>query len=461
MAKRTRVLLTLEERVKVIKRSKSGDSSRKLAADFKVGKTQILAILKGGNDIIRRWEDGENGDRKVSKVRKSTYEEVNSIVWDWFCNTRARNIPVTGKMIQEQAVLVATERGFDDFSGSNGWLDRWRTRHNVRFGSLCGESGDVSADVVADWTKRLPDLCAGYELKDIFNADETGLFFRAFPNKSMLSKGDVGHGIKINKNRVTALVAVSATGEKLKPLIIGRSARPHSFRGCTVGELGIDYFHNKKAWMTRDIFTVWANKLNNKMRLQGRKILLLLDNCTAHPPLQLSNIKLLMLPPNSTSKLQPCDAGIIQTVKLNYRKRLLQHVLFKLSQDSTATGPQLANSVTLMDAVLWWKSSWDLLHADTIVKCFSMCGVTNPTSDCVTPCVNEVEGDSQFVDILPSGLTLNDFVYFDNDIQTCAEPNSENDEKEDADESSLQEEEIHVEEPDIDHKTAAVYCRSC
>ncbi|BFZ03218.1 hypothetical protein BsWGS_06257 [Bradybaena similaris] len=38
MAKRTRVLLTLEERVKVIKRSKSGDSSRKLAADFKVGK---------------------------------------------------------------------------------------------------------------------------------------------------------------------------------------------------------------------------------------------------------------------------------------------------------------------------------------------------------------------------------------------------------------------------------------
>ncbi|BFZ14341.1 hypothetical protein BsWGS_17380 [Bradybaena similaris] len=137
MAKRTRVLLTLEERVKVIKRSKSGDSSRKLAADFKVGKTQILAILKGENDIIRRWEDGENGDRKVSKVRKSTYEEVNSIVWDWFCNTRARNIPVTGKMIQEQAVLVATERGFDDFSGSNGWLDRWRTRHNVRFGSLC------------------------------------------------------------------------------------------------------------------------------------------------------------------------------------------------------------------------------------------------------------------------------------------------------------------------------------
>ena len=49
-------------------------------------------------------------------------------------------------------------------------------------------------------------------------------------------------------------------------------------------------------------------------------ILLYIDNCTAHPKVHLSNIKLIFLPPNTTSQLQPLDAGIIQAVKMIYRK---------------------------------------------------------------------------------------------------------------------------------------------
>ena len=72
--------------------------------------------------------------------------------------------------------------------------------------------------------------------------------------------------------------------------------------------------------MTALLFTEWANQLNNKFRLTGRKVLLLMDNCSAHPhDLQLSNIKFLLLPPNTTSRSQPMDAGVIANFKQLYR----------------------------------------------------------------------------------------------------------------------------------------------
>ena len=47
-----------------------------------------------------------------------------------------------------------------------------------------------------------------------------------------------------------------------------------------------------------------------------------IDNCPAHPHVSYSNVKLVFRPPNTTSKLQPCDAGIIKAAKANYRKKL-------------------------------------------------------------------------------------------------------------------------------------------
>lgn len=56
---------------------------------------------------------------------------------------------------------------------------------------------------------------------------------------------------------------------------------------------------------------------------ENRKIIMFLDNAASHPNDEYSNIKLAFLPPNTTSVLQPLDAGIIQAFKLSYRKLLL------------------------------------------------------------------------------------------------------------------------------------------
>ena len=125
------------------------------------------------------------------------------------------------------------------------------------------------------------------------------------------------------------------------------------------------------------VFQQWLDKLNSKMKRDNRSILLFIDNCTAHPDVQFSNVRLLFLPPNTTSKLQPCDAGIIQATKMHYRKLLLRNVLFRM--DEAACASDLAKSVNILDAIMWLKSAWDSVKPTTIQKCFARCGFNKAT----------------------------------------------------------------------------------
>ena len=103
-------------------------------------------------------------------------------------------------------------------------------RHGIKCLELTGERGAVDPEVTEDWKTRLPTICQGYALKDIFNADETGVYYRALPTRGLVQKGEDAAGLKKNMNRVTALVACSAAGEKLKPFIIGKSKNPRAFQ---------------------------------------------------------------------------------------------------------------------------------------------------------------------------------------------------------------------------------------
>ena len=91
------------------------------------------------------------------------------------------------------------------------------------------ERGDVDSTTVDDWKKNLPALCEGYRPEDIFNMDETGLFFHETTNKSFHTKGDDCAGGKQSKERITLALTASMMDEKLKPLVIGKAQKPMCF----------------------------------------------------------------------------------------------------------------------------------------------------------------------------------------------------------------------------------------
>ena len=110
--------------------------------------------------------------------------------------------------------------------------------------------------------------------------------------------------------------------------------------------------------------------INWDLELKDRKIILLIDNCSAHPEINelLRNIKLVFLPANTTSVLQPLDQGVIKNFKFHYRKMLLSKLL-----QSYDSGIQF--SLSILDAMRLIHSAWDAVSLNTIVNCFSHAGI--------------------------------------------------------------------------------------
>ena len=107
---------------------------------------------------------------------------------------------------------------------------------------------------------------------------------------------------------------------------------------------------------------------------ENRKILLLLDNCAAHPKLEFSNIRLIFLPPNCTASLQPMDQGIIRCLKSHYRRRLMVKLL-----EASDRGEKF--QLSLLDAIHMIAQSWDMVSSDTIRNCFKHSGIASRSYD--------------------------------------------------------------------------------
>ena len=293
-----RKTLSLKERVDLINSAASGKGCRELANKFNIGKTQASDILKRKAEILDEFESNMDIDRK-RKRHKSVHSDLNSVTWDWFLKCRSMNIPVSGPMLQEKALKFAQDLDKTEFKASNGWLESFRKRHNISFNALSGEAADVNMTTVEDWKARIPEIIDGYSMDDIYNCDETCLFYHALPEKSLCVKGSDCKGGKKSKERITVLLCCNASGTDLrKPLVIGKSQTPRCFRNLKVEKLPIVWRANKKAWMNSGLFTEWVKQFDRDMGRAKLRVLLFIDNAPSHPPdLSLKNVKIKWFPP--------------------------------------------------------------------------------------------------------------------------------------------------------------------
>lgn len=122
--------------------------------------------------------------------------------------------------------------------------------------------------------------------------------------------------------RITLCLAINASGtERRQPLFIGKARMPRCFKKKPAAEHEFEYFFNKTAWMTMDIFATWLRSWNVTLQQRDRQILLLLDNFSGHKieGMKLSNIQLEFFAANLTAHVQPCDAGVIRAFKAYFR----------------------------------------------------------------------------------------------------------------------------------------------
>ena len=308
-----RKALTIDFKRKLLDEVDKGRKKKDICDEYSIAKTTLSTIIKNRAKL----EDLDDIVPTRKRARSTKHSDIDEAVMIWFKQALSSNVPVGGPLLKTKANELAKQFGINDWEASDGWMHWFKQRHGLVFKTICGESASVTPSMTDKWfVDTLPTLIAHYEPKDIFNVDETGLFYQCLPNKTFTFRGEnVSRAVKESKQRLTMLVGANIDGsEKVDLLIIGKSANPRCFKG--VKSLPVDYHSNTKAWMTSTLWTEWIKAFDKKMQLSGRKILLIIDNCPAHPNVpNLSNTEVVYLPPNTTSKTQPCDQGIIQALK--------------------------------------------------------------------------------------------------------------------------------------------------
>lgn len=304
-SKPKRNYLTLKKKVEVIKVSEKnrGMSLRELGQQFDCGKTQIAKILKTKESILSMYESNASSSRVLTNGRQCVYDDVNKSLYEWYTLACSKNIFPMGPQLIEKAKQIATCLGRDEFKGSNGWLEKWKKRFNIKQLRISGESGDVQGPTVDSWKERLPELVASYARDDIWNIDETGLFWKALPDRGFGVKGKECKGGKKSKQRFTVAFFVTASGKKETPVVIWKAENPRCLKRFDKALLPVDYYSQKKAWMDGEIMESILAKLNRRLSSKSRSILLMMDNAGCHPEdlkTKFSNIKVCFLPANTT-----------------------------------------------------------------------------------------------------------------------------------------------------------------
>ena len=56
---------------------------------------------------------------------------MDKTVFSWIKQVEARNLPISGQLIQEKALQVAEEFDIHGFSASNGWLEKIKIKKKI------------------------------------------------------------------------------------------------------------------------------------------------------------------------------------------------------------------------------------------------------------------------------------------------------------------------------------------
>ncbi|XP_045202490.2 tigger transposable element-derived protein 4-like [Mercenaria mercenaria] len=137
--------------------------------------------------------------------------------------------------------------------------------------------------------------------------------------------------------------------------------KPRCFKH--VQTLPTKYMANKKAWMSANLFKTLVKTLDDRMDRCGRKIALVIDNCPAHPEISsLKAIKLVFLPPRTTSVTQPMVQGVIKNLKVHYRRQVLSKKIKAIGKTEFA--------INVLDALRMMRRAWSQIKPSTIANCY-------------------------------------------------------------------------------------------
>lgn len=389
---RKKSVLPLKVKIEMLDRLRLGESFASISRSFNVNESTVRSIKKS-EDKIRSSVASTSLSAKI--VRDPAIEKMEVALSLWIEDRNQKRVPLSGPLIREKAKRLyahfkepdgscsgeCTDRGFQ---ASEGWFNKFKLRQSLHNIKIVGEAASADTAAAERYPEDFANLVADgrYKPEQVFNADETALFWKRMPNKTFISKSEKSApGFKAAKDRVTLLLCSNASGDcVIKPLMLYRSLNPRALKNQNKDNLPVFWRANKKAWVTSAVFCDWFRncfvkevEIYLKKKNLDFKALLVLDNAPGHPrelEAMHPNIKVTFLPPNTTALLQPMDQGIIQAFKLYYIRRTFKIVLDNMECDPDMNVMECWKKFDIAKCVVNIKESLEELKPLTLKSCW-------------------------------------------------------------------------------------------
>ena len=103
-------------------------SQQKIARKYEVSRGAIRKIAANKGRLLSYVEENKNVNAKYITT-KYKFPQLETGLLEWLNECRRRKLPVSCELLKAQARKIV---GSEDFSASNGWLDSWMKRHNIK-----------------------------------------------------------------------------------------------------------------------------------------------------------------------------------------------------------------------------------------------------------------------------------------------------------------------------------------
>jgi hypothetical protein len=214
------------------------------------GKSTILDIVKHEAKLSTL-----SGDC-LSKMRLRSHHMVrlDEAVAEFVIEAELSKTPISGREVIRVGAGLANElriprRCRPRFTRS-GWLRHFLARHNFRHKRAHGEIESVNVEEALKYVAQLRERIGQFHPQDVYNMDETALYYKAVPRSSICMKK--APALKLNKARVTMIVGANSDGSDKLPLVfLGNAKCP---RWLSEKPVNVQYVGTSKSWMTAAVY---------------------------------------------------------------------------------------------------------------------------------------------------------------------------------------------------------------
>ena len=153
-----------------------------------------VSTIWKNRDMLKWQFQSSDYSNNSEPFRPANHEDVDADFLQWFKQVKNNGIPVSGLLLLAKADSLAAALGDSSFKVTGGFINRWKACHGTTLKKICVEECGVSRKVTENWLdttlSELQNLHR-FLLEDVYNLDETGLFYKLKPDKTLEFKTEV------------------------------------------------------------------------------------------------------------------------------------------------------------------------------------------------------------------------------------------------------------------------------